>query len=129
MLRGIQSGGETNITKGRQWKKREIRGKKEVSPQEEGRGAPGMTVLGVNWTLNRFKYTSKTTPCFLFRYAFMPLIDDSDDEIEEFMVTSENLSEWYVFLLNNHCICCNKETLCLYLWCKVSNSFFPVKYF
>ncbi|GAB5569841.1 transmembrane protein 87B isoform X1 [Prionailurus iriomotensis] len=25
------------------------------------------------------------------RYAFMPLIDDSDDEIEEFMVTSENL--------------------------------------
>ncbi|TKC35304.1 hypothetical protein EI555_021336, partial [Monodon monoceros] len=27
------------------------------------------------------------------RYAFMPLIDDSDDEIEEFMVTSENLTE------------------------------------
>ncbi|KAF3826558.1 hypothetical protein GH733_009083 [Mirounga leonina] len=27
------------------------------------------------------------------RYAFMPLIDDSDDEIEEFMVPSENLSE------------------------------------
>ncbi|KAF7463293.1 hypothetical protein GHT09_009817 [Marmota monax] len=26
------------------------------------------------------------------RYAFMPLIDDSDDEVEEFMVTSENLS-------------------------------------
>ncbi|MBZ3885428.1 Transmembrane protein 87B [Sciurus carolinensis] len=25
------------------------------------------------------------------RYAFMPLIDDSDDEVEEFMVTSENL--------------------------------------
>ena len=59
----------------------------------------------------------------------MPLIDDSDDEIEEFMVTSENLSEWYVFLLNNHCIYCNKKILCLYLWCKVSNTFFPVKYF
>ncbi|XP_029422904.1 transmembrane protein 87B isoform X5 [Nannospalax galili] len=28
------------------------------------------------------------------RYAFMPLIDDSDDEVEEFMVTSENLSEY-----------------------------------
>lgn len=28
------------------------------------------------------------------RYAFMPLIDDSDDEVEEFMVTSENISEW-----------------------------------
>ncbi|XP_022376133.1 transmembrane protein 87B [Enhydra lutris kenyoni] len=27
------------------------------------------------------------------RYAFMPLIDDSDDEIEEFMVPSENLTE------------------------------------
>lgn len=27
------------------------------------------------------------------RYAFMPLIDDSDDEVEEFMVTSENLTE------------------------------------
>ncbi|XP_075419254.1 transmembrane protein 87B isoform X2 [Tenrec ecaudatus] len=27
------------------------------------------------------------------RYAFMPLIDDSDDEIEEYMVTSENLTE------------------------------------
>ncbi|XP_037663590.1 transmembrane protein 87B isoform X2 [Choloepus didactylus] len=27
------------------------------------------------------------------RYAFMPLIDDPDDEIEEFMVTSENLTE------------------------------------
>ncbi|XP_059973463.1 transmembrane protein 87B isoform X1 [Mesoplodon densirostris] len=27
------------------------------------------------------------------RYAFMPLIDDSDDEIEEFMVTSENLTD------------------------------------
>nr|KAF6449193.1 transmembrane protein 87B [Rousettus aegyptiacus] len=27
------------------------------------------------------------------RYAFMPLIDDSDDEDEEFMVTSENLTE------------------------------------
>uniref|UniRef100_A0A2K5RHS0 Transmembrane protein 87B n=1 Tax=Cebus imitator TaxID=2715852 RepID=A0A2K5RHS0_CEBIM len=27
------------------------------------------------------------------RYAFMPLIDDSDDEIEEFMVTPENLTE------------------------------------
>uniref|UniRef100_A0AAA9SEA5 Transmembrane protein 87B n=1 Tax=Bos taurus TaxID=9913 RepID=A0AAA9SEA5_BOVIN len=27
------------------------------------------------------------------RYAFMPLIDDSDDEIEEFMVASENLTE------------------------------------
>ncbi|XP_060043320.1 transmembrane protein 87B isoform X1 [Erinaceus europaeus] len=27
------------------------------------------------------------------RYAFMPLIDDSDDEVEEFMVTSENLNE------------------------------------
>ncbi|XP_004633287.1 transmembrane protein 87B isoform X1 [Octodon degus] len=27
------------------------------------------------------------------RYAFMPLIDDSDDEVEEFMVTPENLTE------------------------------------
>ncbi|KAM5319972.1 transmembrane protein 87B isoform 2-T2 [Glossophaga mutica] len=27
------------------------------------------------------------------RYAFMPLIDDSDDEVEEFTVTSENLTE------------------------------------
>ncbi|XP_054557831.1 transmembrane protein 87B [Talpa occidentalis] len=27
------------------------------------------------------------------RYAFLPLIDDSDDEVEEFMVTSENLTE------------------------------------
>lgn len=27
------------------------------------------------------------------RYAFMPLIDDSDDEVEEFMVTSENITE------------------------------------
>ncbi|XP_012583096.1 PREDICTED: transmembrane protein 87B isoform X2 [Condylura cristata] len=27
------------------------------------------------------------------RYAFLPLIDDSDDEIEEFRVTSENLTE------------------------------------
>ncbi|KAM8931975.1 transmembrane protein 87B isoform 4-T4 [Lycaon pictus] len=27
------------------------------------------------------------------RYAFMPLIDDSDDEIEEFMVPSENITE------------------------------------
>ncbi|XP_036291912.1 transmembrane protein 87B isoform X1 [Pipistrellus kuhlii] len=27
------------------------------------------------------------------RYAFMPLIDDSDDEVEEYMVTSENLTE------------------------------------
>ncbi|KAK2506841.1 hypothetical protein MC885_016111 [Smutsia gigantea] len=27
------------------------------------------------------------------RYAFMPLIDDSDDEVEEFIVTSENLAE------------------------------------
>lgn len=43
----------------------------------------------------------------------MPLIDDSDDEIEEFMVTSENLSEWYVFLLNNHCINCNKKKYCV----------------
>ncbi|XP_004388909.1 transmembrane protein 87B isoform X1 [Trichechus manatus latirostris] len=31
------------------------------------------------------------------RYAFMPLIDDSDDEIEEFMVTSENLTEGIKF--------------------------------
>ncbi|XP_074188595.1 transmembrane protein 87B isoform X1 [Rhinolophus sinicus] len=27
------------------------------------------------------------------RYAFMPLIDDSDDDVEEFTVTSENLTE------------------------------------
>ncbi|XP_036119071.1 transmembrane protein 87B isoform X1 [Molossus molossus] len=27
------------------------------------------------------------------RYAFMPLIDDSDDEVEEFMVTSDHLTE------------------------------------
>uniref|UniRef100_A0A6I8MXW4 GOST seven transmembrane domain-containing protein n=1 Tax=Ornithorhynchus anatinus TaxID=9258 RepID=A0A6I8MXW4_ORNAN len=27
------------------------------------------------------------------RYAFTPLIDDSDDEVEEFMVVSENLAE------------------------------------
>lgn len=88
-----------------------------------------LTLLDVNWMLNRFKHTSKTTPCFWFRYAFMPLIDDSDDEIEEFMVTSENLSEWHIFLLNDHCIYCNKEILYLYLWCKVRYTFFPVKYF
>ncbi|ELW51459.1 Transmembrane protein 87B, partial [Tupaia chinensis] len=29
----------------------------------------------------------------IVKYAFMPLIDDSDDEVEEFMVTSENISE------------------------------------
>lgn len=59
----------------------------------------------------------------------MPLIDDSDDEDEEFMVTSENLSEWYIFLLNDHCIYYNKEILYLYLWCKVRYIFFSYKIF
>lgn len=59
----------------------------------------------------------------------MPLIDDSDDEIEEFMVTSENLSEWYVFLLNNHCINCNKEILCSLFVMQGQQHFFPVKHF
>lgn len=56
-----------------------------------------MTVLDINWKLNKFKHTSETPPCFWYRYAFMPLIDDSDDEIEEFMVTSENLSELFSY--------------------------------
>lgn len=33
----------------------------------------------------------------------MPLIDDSDDEVEEFMVTSENLSASFVFFSSDYC--------------------------
>lgn len=53
----------------------------------------------------------------------MPLIDDSDDEVEEFMVTSENLSKWWICLLNAYYVYCNKEIFYLYLWCKVKYTF------
>lgn len=45
---------------------------------------------------NDWQWSDWKALLFLSRYAFMPLIDDSDDEVEEFMVTSENLSAWHV---------------------------------
>jgi hypothetical protein len=60
----------------------------------------------------------------------MPLIDDSDDEVEEFMVTSENLSEYDMFsVLSDHCTYCSRNIKPLPLIQGHSFKIFPIKYF